>query len=271
MWRWFRSGRITKIVILIAMVDVCLATASGWRHGFPFSRRWIDANKGAVNGQLLADTTYVTRTRSVDGAIEGAVVSIPSEYLAFGVEYVGIDSWKPAATDAARRKVGEIRDFTLHFLYPDFRPGGNAFFTLQNAQRLPLISVEVERAAFPWKGPHLPASVAEAFTSKRSREGWSYKKDGQIFGLDRLTLDGPDYTKPDLSNVELLYDGDAPSTLITCGNGTLGGRAFEKCTALFQMPNFGWWIQMDYAKTYLPEWRAMQSKAIAKVLTFVRS
>ena len=231
------------------------------------------------------------------GNMNGVELTVPKEYQEFSPQYSGEDRWKPLKNPPKRTYKSGIDSLELVVKWPSmehqyqgnnadsFRTRGDVdgskdwmsltvesdFENLSKSQILERIEYMRSHARSGITGL-LHGYIEGKFLHMPIDNHFNLNGIDQKTGLNWANVIGPDAGKPKLGNVVVYWDGDISkkiSTLIVC-TGPLVARLepTKSCKQYYEMPELHASIAVYYYLPHLSEWKEIQYKTRAFVLSF---
>lgn len=254
-------------------------------------------------GSVIAGKYKKTSQHIRVGNMNGVPLEIPVSYLWRGVEYADKSIWegrKPGDKRLSERTFDDaISAFNLYVKWPGLTPeqfdgqGNTRNYTNSDGHPWILIGINSDYAINP-RPPNTPKNgLARVLAGKIIRlarnthtvynpalrkaeriKGMHYELRGNdpATGLQHAVPVGPSTERLSGSNRTLYWRGDrdrSVDVLIECANGvTHNPRVFYRCRHVYQLPEIGAYVAVNYTRNWVPFWREIQEKTRILILTF---
>lgn len=232
------------------------------------------------------------------GSMNGVELSIPEPYEEYSPEYSGETVWKPLKNPPERTYKSSLDSFDLAVKWPslenkDQNNNKESYRTRRDTDGAKdWVSIEVQsnyenlspaqiEQQIEYKKTHQKSGITGIAAGQLEPHffnlppGNVIKKQGidSNTGLYFAKLEGPDADKPHLDNQLLYWDGDIEgvvTTFIKCPGGIYVPRLASSkiCTQYYDLPELHAEVVVYYHMQLLPDWRQIQDKTRALVLSF---
>jgi len=211
------------------------------------------------------------------GNLSGVRVSIPHEYLAFGVTYVGESSMDAKPRERVPDFNTPIQSFSLLLRLSDLQPRRTAQDQKEWAAQMHsreanftkwCMGVEVTNIEFPNHGVDWLKAAVDRYLGMKDIGGDEYFDAADVSGLTRKITKNLKSAPSYETQHDLMFDKDKKLSLITCRHTRRDGEDHDtevQCVQTFYLDDLHAIVNLRYDDIYLENWRVYQ-KELTKLL-----
>lgn len=215
------------------------------------------------------------------GNLSGVHISIPHDYLDFGVTYLGEGATDPKPREQVPSFNTPIQSFSILLRLADLQPRRTAQDQQDWAEQMHSreanftkwwMGIEVTNIEFPNHGADWLQAAVDRYLKLKDFGGDEYFDDADKVGLKRkitrILNSAPSYE----TQHDLMFDKDKKLSLITCRHTRREGETHDsevECVQTFYLEDLHAIVNLRYDEPYIVNWKDYQRKITDLLRSFV--